>query len=61
LNTLDARLFTECLQGGADSWGNFVLRSVAANQIPPQFPLRVSPYGLRSGLFLTDRQRWSAQ
>ena len=61
LGTLDAKLFSECLQGGVDSWGNFVLKSVAANQIPPQFPLRVAPYGLQSGLFLTDRQRWATQ
>jgi 4-amino-4-deoxy-L-arabinose transferase-like glycosyltransferase len=61
LNTLDQKLFTECLQGGVDSWGNFVLKTVAANQIPPQFPLKVAPYGLLSGLFLTDRQRWEAQ
>ncbi len=58
LNTLDAKLFTECLQGGVDSWGNFVLKTVAANEIPPKFPLRTAPYGLLSGLFLTDRQRW---
>lgn len=58
LNTLNAKLFTECLQGGVDSWGNFVLKTVAANQIPPQFPLKAAPYGLLSGLFLTDRQRW---
>ncbi len=61
LNTLDGRLFTECLQGGVDSWGNFCLKTVAANQIPPQFPLRTAPYGLLSGLFLTDRQRWETQ
>ena len=61
LGTLDAKLFSECLQGGVDSWGNFVLKTVAANQIPPQFPLRVAPYGLLSGLFLTDRQRWESQ
>ena len=60
LNTLDGKLFTECLQGGVDSWGNFCLKTVAANQIPPQFPLKVAPYGLLSGLFLTDRQRWNA-
>jgi len=51
LNTMDGRLFTECLQGGVDSWGNFVLKTVAANQIPQQFPLRIAPYGLASGLF----------
>ena len=61
LNTLDGKLFTECLQGGVDSWGNFVLKTVAANQIPPQFPLKTAPYGLLSGLFLTDRQRWDAE
>ena len=60
LNTLDGKLFTECLQGGVDSWGNFCWKTVAANQIPPQFPLKVAPYGLLSGLFLTDRQRWNA-
>jgi hypothetical protein len=61
LGTLDSRLFSECLQGGVDSWGNFVLKTVAANQIPEQFPLRVAPYGLLSGLFLTDRIRWDTQ
>ncbi len=61
LNTLDGKLFTECLQGGVDSWGNFCLKTVAANQIPPSFPLKVAPYGLLSGLFLTDRQRWEAE
>jgi hypothetical protein len=58
---LDGKLFSECLQGGVDSWGNFVLKSVAANQIPPQFILRTAPYGLISGLFLTDHQRWESQ
>ena len=61
LYTLDGKLFTECLQGGVDSWGNFCLKTVAANQIPPQFPLRTAPYGLLSGLFLTDRQRWQSE
>jgi hypothetical protein len=61
LNTLDEKLFSECLQGGVDSWGNFVLKTVAANQIPPQFPLKVAPYGLMTGLFLTDRQRWDSE
>jgi hypothetical protein len=61
LVTLDGKLFSECLQGGVDSWGNFVLKSVAANQIPPQFILRTAPYGLISGLFLTDHQRWESQ
>jgi hypothetical protein len=61
LMTLDKKLFTECLQGGVASWENFVLKSVSANQIPPQFPLRVAPYGLITGLFLTDRVRWETE
>ena len=59
LNTLDGKLFSECLQGGVDSWGNFVLKTVAANQLPPGFPLKNFPLeSLLSGLYLTDRQRW---
>ena len=61
LVTLDGKLFSECLQGSAESWGNFVLKSVAFGQIPPGFPLRVAPYGLMTGLFLTDRQRWQTE
>jgi len=60
LDTLNEKLFTDCLQGGVDSWGNFCLKTITANQIPEQFPLKVAPYGLLSGLFLTDRQRWPA-
>ena len=59
--TMDARLLTECLQGGVDSWSNFVLKTLAANQIPSQFPLKAAPSGLLSGLFLTDRQRWESK
>ena len=61
LITLDGKLFSECLQGGVESWGNFVLKSAAADKIPPGFPLRVAPYGLMTGLFLTDRQRWETE
>jgi hypothetical protein len=61
LNTLDQRLVSDCVQGGVDSWGNFVLKTVAINQIPAKFPLRSAPYGLRWGLFLTDRQRWETE
>ena len=61
LNTLDGKLYSECVKGGADSWGNLVLKSIAGGQIPQQFTLRVAPYGLLSGLFLTDRQRWATQ
>jgi hypothetical protein len=58
LNTLDAKLFTECLQGGANNWGNFVLKTVVMNQMPKSFPLKIAPSGMVSGLFLTDRPRW---
>ncbi|HAO79725.1 MAG TPA: hypothetical protein DCQ92_12270 [Verrucomicrobia subdivision 3 bacterium] len=61
LGTMDARLITECLQGGVDSWGNFVLKTVAANQIPSQFPLKASGRLSGFGLFLTDRQRWASE
>jgi|SRR5665213_3217806 len=60
LNTLNARLLTDCVQGGADSWGNFVLKTAAMNQLPQGFPLRNTPLEtLISGLYLTDRQRWN--
>jgi hypothetical protein len=59
LYTLDARFLSECVQGGVDNWGNFVYKTVAYNQLPAKFPLSKSPFeALRSGLFLSDRQRW---
>jgi hypothetical protein len=60
MQTLNDRLLTDCVQGGADSWGNFVLKTAAVNQLPPRFPLRNTPLEtLISGLYLTDRQRWN--
>lgn len=61
LNTLDARLFSECLHGARGSWVTFVYQSVTANKISPQFPLKHAAFGLSSGLFLTDKQRWESQ
>jgi hypothetical protein len=59
LNTLNGRLFTECIQGGVDNWSNFAYRTLAYNNIPAGFPLRQSPLdSLPSGLFLTDHRRW---
>lgn len=59
LDTLNGKLFTECLQGGVNSWGYFGLYAVAANQLPSGFPLRNFPLEtVGSGLYLTDRQRW---
>ena len=57
--TLDGKLLTDCLQGTKDSWGNFVLKSVAVGQLPSGFPLKNFPSEtLVSGMFLTDRVRW---
>lgn len=59
LETLNQRLFTDCLQGGVDSWGNFVLKTITANQLPANFPLRNFPLeSLGYGLFLADKPRW---
>jgi len=59
LNTLDGKLFTECLQGGMDSWGNFTLKTVTSSQLPQGFPLKNFPVEtLISGMFLSDRVRW---
>ena len=38
-DTLDGKLFTECIQGGVDSWSNFAYKTVAFNQLPGNFPL----------------------
>lgn len=35
-NTLDAKLFSECLQGGADSWSAFVFERIAVDKIKKQ-------------------------
>ena len=59
LNTLDGKLFSECLQGGVDSWGYFVYQVLASNSLPPNFPLKNFPQEtFISGIILTDRQRW---
>jgi hypothetical protein len=59
LNTLDGKLFTECIQGSVGSWNNFVYKTVALNQLPNHFPLVNFPLEtLNSGLFLSDRKRW---
>jgi hypothetical protein len=59
LNTLNAKLLTECVQGGVDNWSNFSYKTLAFNQLPSKFPLQNFPLeSLGSGLFLADRQRW---
>ncbi len=58
LNTLDGKFYSECVRGNVDSWGNFVLKSLALGQVPTPFPLKSMPLGLITGLFLTDHQRW---
>jgi len=56
--TMDAKLLSDCLRGGENSWGDFLIKALAQNQIPLKFPLTHAPHGVASGLFLTDRQRW---
>jgi hypothetical protein len=59
LNTLDGKLFSECLQGGVDSWAYFVYQVLASNSLPSNFPLKNFPQEtFISGIILTDRQRW---
>jgi len=60
LCTLDSKLYSDCFKGGTDSWGLFALKSVAASQVPPAFPLKAAPVGLMTGLFLTDHIRWDS-
>jgi len=58
-NTLDGKFFTDCIQGGASSWGNFTLTTIVAHQLPEGFPLKNFPQEtLISGICLTDRIRW---
>src|SRR5882762_1249478 len=52
MNTLNARLMTECLQGGVDNWSNFAYTTLAFNQVPRSFPVRNFPLEtLSSGLY----------
>lgn len=58
-NTLDGRLFSDCLQGGRNSWYNFIYKIVAMNQLPNNFPLASFPVeSLEFGFFLADHKRW---
>jgi hypothetical protein len=65
MNTLNGRLITECMQGGADGWNRFVLKAITANQYPNGFPLMPftssEPQLQSPGLFLTDRPRWPSE
>jgi len=56
--TMDGKLLSDCVRGSENSWGNFLFKALSQNQISSKFPLTHAPYGLASGLFLTDRQRW---
>jgi len=59
--TMDAKLLSDCTRSGENSWGNFLLKALAQNQISSKFPLTHAPTGsaaIASGLFLTDRVRW---
>lgn len=59
--TMDAKLLSDCARSSENSWGNFLLKVLAQNQISSKFPLTHAPSGsaaIASGLFLTDRVRW---
>jgi len=60
LNTLDAKLVSDCLHGNVvDNWNDFAFKTLARNQLPENFPLTKFPFEtLRSSIFLCDRQRW---
>ena len=58
---MDAKLLSDCVRSGENSWGNFLLKAMAQNQISSKFPLTHAPSGsaaIASGLFLADRVRW---
>ncbi len=59
--TLDGKLVTDCAASGPNSWGRMVLNIVAQKPLDSTFPLRRAPSSsiMSSGLFLTDRPRWS--
>ena len=56
--TLDKKLFSECVNVTDNSWGKFALRSMGGDY--SLLPLSKSPGPgiINSGVFLTDRPRW---
>ena len=56
--TMDGQFISDILRDGGNGWGNFVLQAVTQNQIPAEFPLRISRRTISSGMFSADRQRW---
>jgi hypothetical protein len=59
LETLDAKLTSECIDGPFDNWGNFALKAMSpGHHLPEQFPLTYSTKEITSGLFLADKRRW---
>ena len=36
---MDAKLLSDCVRGSENSWGNFLLKTLAQNQISSKFPL----------------------
>jgi hypothetical protein len=55
---MNGKFLTDWKLTPADSWGNFIIRTVIQSQ-PSTFPLREAPTGyLPDRLFLTDYPRW---
>ena len=58
--TMDARLVTQWVRAGEQSWGKFILDCLVENRVPRYFPLAKSQAGwLPEQLALTDWQHWS--
>jgi hypothetical protein len=57
--TMDGKLFTEWGPSSKNSWGHFMMAILSQNKSPQTFSLQfAAPYVL-SGMFLTDRVRWT--
>jgi len=62
---MDARLLSELLRAGEQTWGSLIITSLLRQEIPASFPLRAAPdtYAadtrfLPDQLFLADWERW---
>jgi len=57
--TMDARLLSEWIRVGEQSWGSFILDSLMKKRVPDYFPLNQAQSDwLPDQLVLTDWQRW---
>jgi hypothetical protein len=63
--TLDARLFSDYVNGEQDGWGNLAFKLIMPlsddARYPPGFPLQAGTGSLYSTIFLTDHARWKTK